>query len=213
MFIAIEGMDLAGKSTFTNRLKENLEGLGFKVLLTREPGGVDPNCSKIRDILVNNDLDQMTQMLLFQANRTLHNNNIIKPALHGEDNVIVISDRYYLATYVYQHDVVKLAKEISIKANHEEPDLTVVVWADEKTTRERMAKRSEEGGEINFMDEFFTKDYPKYQELYFKALAKLDGAGISMCTSEGESSYEHQLSYITQLISSRAKSIFDKKAA
>lgn len=39
MFITIEGMDGSGKTTAIAPIKECLESLGYKVLLTREPGG------------------------------------------------------------------------------------------------------------------------------------------------------------------------------
>lgn len=213
MFVAIEGMDLSGKSTFTNLLKTKLESFGFKVLTTREPGGTNPICSSIRDILVNNDLDQMTQMLLFQANRTLHNNTVIKPALESDENVIVLSDRYFLATYVYQHDHLKLALNISKAAKHLDPDLTILVWANQEEVVSRMRKRAEEGGEVNYLDTFFTKDYQKYQTLYFKALECLQGDSLDLRTDISEGEYTSKVDYIATLIKSRANALFESKSA
>ena len=40
-FISFEGIDSSGKTTQINILKKKLEDLNFKVLVLREPGGID----------------------------------------------------------------------------------------------------------------------------------------------------------------------------
>ena len=54
LFISFEGIDGAGKTTQINMLKAHLEGLGYTVTVTREPGGSEL-CNKIRNILLDKD--------------------------------------------------------------------------------------------------------------------------------------------------------------
>ena len=101
-FITFEGVEGCGKSTQAKLLAEYLKQKGYKVLLTREPGG--PKISeKIRDILLDADNKEMlpeTELLLYMASRSQHTGEWIIPALSKD--FIVISDRYYDSTIAYQ---------------------------------------------------------------------------------------------------------------
>ena len=55
IFITMEGPDGSGKSTQIELLKEYLEGAGYDVLITREPGGTRIS-EAIREIILNKDL-------------------------------------------------------------------------------------------------------------------------------------------------------------
>lgn len=102
IFIALEGPDGSGKSTIANKLKEYIEGLGLKCVLTREPGGT-PIGEKVRNIILDNDNVEMsdkTEALLYAASRAQHVNEKIKPLL--DQGYIVISDRYVFSSLAYQ---------------------------------------------------------------------------------------------------------------
>lgn len=99
-FITIEGGDGAGKSTFLPVIKNYLESLGQKVVLTREPGGT-PIGEKLRDMLLTYPMDVKTETLLMVAARAQHHADVINPAL--EDGVTwVLCDRHADSTYAYQ---------------------------------------------------------------------------------------------------------------
>lgn len=101
-FLSIEGPDGAGKTTQARLLKERLEKLGLKVILTREPGGT-PIGEAIREILLNPDFQEMTvpcEVLLYSAARAQLTAQCIHPSL--EKGYIVISDRYLDSSLVYQ---------------------------------------------------------------------------------------------------------------
>nr|CAA83746.1 ATP-bind. pyrimidine kinase [Mycoplasma capricolum subsp. capricolum ATCC 27343] len=88
MFITFEGMDGSGKTTALLKVKEELERLNYKVLITREPGG-EVIAEQIRQIILDNknkDMDAWTEALLFIASRNQHLQKVIKPAL--EKNII-----------------------------------------------------------------------------------------------------------------------------
>lgn len=102
MFISIEGMDGSGKTTALQRIKEYLEDLNYKVVMTREPGGLAIS-EKIRDLILNKNsvaMEAWTEALLFIAARKEHLEKVIKPYL--EKDYIVISDRFMDSTTAYQ---------------------------------------------------------------------------------------------------------------
>jgi len=102
LFLSMEGPDGAGKTTQARLLKERLEKLGLKVLLTREPGGT-PIGEEIRKILLNPDFREMTvacEVLLYSAARAQLISQCIYPSLMK--GYIVISDRYLDSNLVYQ---------------------------------------------------------------------------------------------------------------
>lgn len=99
LFIALEGGEGSGKTTLTKSLKEHYESLGYEVMLTREPGGTEMG-EKIREYVLNNELDSYTELLLLSAARRCNVLNNIVPAL--DDGKIIICDRYITSTMVYQ---------------------------------------------------------------------------------------------------------------
>lgn len=101
--IVFEGADNLGKTTQIEALYSYLTNeKKLKVMQTREPGGTHIG-SKIREILLNSKekIPPKTQLLLFEADRNLHYENILKPYL--EQGYIILCDRFYLSTLVYQH--------------------------------------------------------------------------------------------------------------
>jgi dTMP kinase len=99
MFISFEGIDGAGKSTHVAHLEETFVSLGRKVTRTREPGGT-PLAEKLRDLVLNESMDPMTEALLVFASRREHIQNVIRPAL--ENGSVVLCDRFTDATFAYQ---------------------------------------------------------------------------------------------------------------
>ena len=143
MFITIEAIDGAGKSTQARLLRQALTAAGHEVTLTREPGG-SPGAEEIRHLLVSGAPDrwsEQTEILLFTAARNDHLERTILPAL--ERGAVVISDRYVDSTRVYQgmrgehlRAVVDGLHGMIIK---KDPDLTLILDmdADEAWSRGR----------------------------------------------------------------------------
>lgn len=107
-FLSIEGGEGSGKTSVISYLKDYLEGLGYNVILTREPGGI-PTAEKIREIVLNHEFSKESEMLLFGVCRKEHLENRIKPEL-AKGNV-VICDRYFDSSLVYQGIVGNLGIE------------------------------------------------------------------------------------------------------
>jgi len=99
MFITFEGIEGCGKSTQAKLLFDHLRRENYPVVLTYEPGD-SPVGQKLREILLSDAMDPLTEALLFLADRREHIVNVIRPALR--ENRIVISDRFVYSTLAYQ---------------------------------------------------------------------------------------------------------------
>jgi len=98
-FISFEGIDGAGKSTHIESLAQAFKDLGRQVLTTREPGGTEL-AEKIRQLVLNDPMDAMTEALLVFAARRDHIQHCIEPAL--AKGQVVLCDRFTDATFAYQ---------------------------------------------------------------------------------------------------------------
>lgn len=101
-FITLEGPDGSGKTTVSKIVFEQLIAEGYKVLLTREPGGIDIS-EQIRGIILdtkNVTMDARTEALLYAAARRQHLVEKVQPAL--DEGYIVICDRFVDSSLVYQ---------------------------------------------------------------------------------------------------------------
>ncbi len=129
--ITFEGGDGCGKSTQITKFVDFLKDSGVEYLCTREPGGTEVG-EKIREILLHSkaDMSPETELLLFSASRNKLVEDVIKPAL--EEGKIVVLDRFYDSTYVYQGYAGKLKVEdikniTKFATNGLKPDLTIVL--------------------------------------------------------------------------------------
>ena len=101
MFICLEGIDGAGKTTQAQQLVSNLKDRGYSAEFVHDPG-TTPAGLAIRHILLGVDrlaISPATQLLLFSAARA-ELSEYIKRKL-AEDTIIVC-DRWFLSTLVYQ---------------------------------------------------------------------------------------------------------------
>ena len=102
LFVTLEGIEGAGKSTIARALQAELEGRGWPVLLTREPGGT-PVAEALRTVLLERAEERISpvaETLLMFAARAVHLENAIRPALAA--GRCVICDRFTDASFAYQ---------------------------------------------------------------------------------------------------------------
>ena len=145
-FISFEGGEGSGKTTQINKLAETLTAQGHKVITTREPGGTDEG-NKIRELIVQRDSGNWTPMaetLLVFADRIMHVERVIKPAL--EEGQIVISDRFSDSTVAYQGygrglPLDQIEQIDNMVINGLKPDLTFVLDIAPEKGLERSGKR------------------------------------------------------------------------
>jgi dTMP kinase len=98
-FITFEGIDGAGKSSHLETLAAWLRGQGHEVLVTREPGGT-PLAERLREMVLHDSMDPLTEALLVFAARRDHLVQRIEPALAS--GVTVLCDRFTDASFAYQ---------------------------------------------------------------------------------------------------------------
>ncbi len=135
IFISFEGIEGSGKSTQASLLSKYLSEKGYETVLTAEPGGTSIG-EKIREILLsidNKNMTSMTELLLYNAARAQHINELIIPAL--QKGAFVITDRFTDSTYAYQGygrgiSLDLLDKIDSIATNNLRPDITILLDLD-----------------------------------------------------------------------------------
>lgn len=149
-YVAIEGVDGAGKSTVAREVAERLRSLGEKVRLVREPGGT-PMGERIRSLLLHDeDMAPWTEALLFAAQRAQLASEVIAPAL--EEGEWVVSDRSYYSSLAYQGAGRGLGVA-TVRAVNEAglggvvPDVVVVLWIDPEEALARQDVIDRIGGE------------------------------------------------------------------
>jgi dTMP kinase len=176
-FITFEGSEGCGKSTQVKRLAARLEQAGIRTLVTREPGGTAIG-EKIRDLLQfapeSFAMTPETEVLLFEASRAQLVRETIQPAL--EQGTIVISDRFFDSTTVYQGVARKLSPDIVAMLNafaigDARPDLTFILDIDVETARARLLRRVRPVQVKDRMEEEPVEFYDRVCEGY-RALAK-----------------------------------------
>lgn len=101
--MTFEGIEGSGKSTQTARLARSLRRAGYRVTLTREPGGTKI-AESLRNLLLaptaRERLLPETEALVILAARSQHVAQVIRPAL--EAGHVVLCDRFVDSTLAYQ---------------------------------------------------------------------------------------------------------------
>ncbi len=141
-FITFEGVDGAGKSTHVEWFANELRSDGHAVLVTREPGG-SPLAEKLREIVLHEPMDAVTETLLVFAARDDHLKKLILPALKA--GTWVVCDRFTDATLAYQgggKGVERGLIDALKKVVHPDlvPDCTLVFDCAYEVSRDRMMK-------------------------------------------------------------------------
>lgn len=151
MFVTLEGIEGAGKTTILPHLVASLEAHGATCTVTREPGGTEFG-RQVRAILLDPDhhgLDPHAELLLYVADRVQHVKEVIRPALaRGE---VVLCDRYMDATTVYQGMARQLGPDLIAKLHglvlgELKPDLTLLFDLPAKVGLARAWRDFDRGG-------------------------------------------------------------------
>jgi dTMP kinase len=117
VFVTFEGGEGVGKSTQILLLALRLEAAGIEVLRLREPGGTHIG-EAIRSILLdpaNSELDNTSELLLYEATRAQLVSEVIEPALAR--GATVLCDRFTDSTLAYQGAARGLGFELVERAN------------------------------------------------------------------------------------------------
>jgi len=99
MLISFEGTEGCGKSTLIRHLLKKFDENKIAAISTREPGG-SPVAEKIREIILNDEMDSLTELFLYESARAEHFEKVIAPALKAKK--IILCDRFIDSTIAYQ---------------------------------------------------------------------------------------------------------------
>ena len=159
-FITFEGIDGAGKSSHIDALAGWLRGRGLQVLVTREPGGT-PLAETLRELVLHQPMDSLTEALLVFAARRDHLQNVIEPALAAGQ--AVLCDRFTDASFAYQgggrgFDFDTLSSLERWVQSGRQPDLTV--WFEVPA-----AVAAERRGAARQPDRFETQDLAFFERV------------------------------------------------
>jgi dTMP kinase len=143
LFLTVEGVEGAGKTTQVGSIARRLRAAGRDVLVVREPGGT-PLAEEARRLVLDPALElgcaaELFLMLVARADLVHH---IVRPAL--EAGTMVIADRFDLSTRAYQIGGRGLPESEVVAANNLAtgglaPDLVVVLDVPPEVGRARQA--------------------------------------------------------------------------
>ena len=141
-FISFEGIEGTGKSTQAKLLYTYLREKGADVILTEEPGGTQISV-KIREVLLSvehKEMSPLTELLLYNASRAQHIQEVIMPAL--DRGAMVITDRFTDSTLAYQGygrglDLQLIDSIDLIATGRLKPDITLLLDLDVQTGLKR----------------------------------------------------------------------------
>ena len=164
--ITFEGIDGAGKTTQVAMLQHYFEENRQKVILAREPGGTYV-AEQIRNILLdpkNKSLDDLSELLLYEAARAQVYKEVVLPAL--ENGVMVIMDRSVDSAVVYQGIARGLGRELVEQLNNiatrgRKPDVTFLLDIPRTVSQKR-----KEAGDLDRLEQEAARFHHKVRRGY-----------------------------------------------
>ena len=191
--LTLEGPEGSGKSTHSKLLASYLTQKGIRTYCTREPGSTALG-EKMRQLLLSpmhKNMSIRTELLLYEAARAQHVDEIIIPAL-GK-NIAVICDRFYDATFAYQGygrkidlNIVKYINDFAV--NKVKPDLTILLDIDVNVGLKKSSHLSKDsflGGESDRIEQEDIEFHKRVREGYLN-LAKREPERIKVVMVKDE---------------------------
>ncbi|GAA8659043.1 dTMP kinase [Helicobacter pylori] len=133
MYVVLEGVDGAGKSTQVELLKNRFEN----ALFTKEPGGTRMGES-LRHIALNENISELARAFLFLSDRAEHTESVIKPAL--KEKKLIISDRSLISGMAYSEFS---SLELNLLATQSIlPEKIVLLVIDKEGLKQRLSLKS-----------------------------------------------------------------------
>ena len=138
MYVVIEGIDTAGKSTQLEILKQKYP----EAIFTKEPGGTQIGL-KIREMVLNGEAkSKVAEMFLFLADRAEHSYEIVKQ----NPDEIIISDRGFLSGIAYAKTApIEIAISLNIMAlNGAMPDKIIILELSKEELEFRLSQKEQD---------------------------------------------------------------------
>ena len=184
LFISIEGPDGSGKSTQIENIKKFFEDKNIEIVFTREPGGT-PIGERIREIILDNafnEMDSMTEAMLYAASRAQHVAEVIRPAI--EAGKVVVCDRFVDSSLAYQGYGRNLGDAVSVINSYAVgdcmPDLTFLMKLDPNVGKHRIEENRDnqdrlEHEKLTFHNRVY-KGYLELEKMYPERIIGIDAS-------------------------------------
>lgn len=151
-FIVFEGLDGSGKSSLMAALEKELVQKSIHFIKTREPGGT-PLGDEIRNMILRKEgpaPTARTELLLYEASRSQHVDQVIKPAL--DKGTWVLCDRFTASSIAFQSGGREISESQVESLNAfatagVQPALTILLDLSVEESRRRRQGRGQNNGE------------------------------------------------------------------
>ena len=199
-FLAIEGVDGAGKSTQLPRVADWLRRNGVETLVTREPGGT-PLGESLRALLLDlrfTGMSSSAELLVMFAARAEHLEKRIVPALAS--GVWVLCERFTDATFAYQGggrdvDPARIAALEDAVQGDFRPDLVIVLDLPVEIGLRRIARR----GAADRFEHENVEFFRRAREVYLDRARKHPGRYVVVDAGVDENAVtEHMIRAISE---------------
>lgn len=181
MYIVMEGIDFAGKSTLGKQIAETI-----KARFTMEPFTETKEGKELKAKLVSNTMTKDQEIQGYAVARLAGFKAVVGPYVSHARTVI--SDRNVLSSMVYQSDNNVLPEEVldinrrllELNGFNILPDLVLFCDIDHETFIERFNKAEKEGRAVDAKDRMFLdkRIFEEYREKYFASLRILEKRGV-----------------------------------
>ena len=150
-FLVFEGLDGSGKSSLMNQLQNYLTDKNISFVKTREPGGTRIG-DQLRELILAKADDAptaRTELLLYEASRSQHVDQIIRPAL--ERKQWVLCDRFTASSVAFQSGGRQILDEQvhwlnDFATDSLKPDLNILLDLTVEESQKRRLRRSVQAG-------------------------------------------------------------------
>jgi len=145
MYIAIEGIDTAGKSTQIKLLKNEINAIFIK-----EPGFTEVG-KKIRELIFKEDISKKTELFLFLADRAETVEKIIKPNI----NKLIISDRSVISGIAYAMEWFDFDLLVNLNRFATDsifPQLVIILKLEKEELKKRLSQKEHDNIEKRGID-------------------------------------------------------------
>jgi dTMP kinase len=199
-FITFEGIDGSGKSTQLKLLNSFLRARSCDAVVTREPGGTTLGL-RLREALLDalEEVDPLTELLVFAADRAQHVRRKLIPAL--ESGAVVISDRYADATVAYQgagrgFPPELISQIVQLATGGLKPDLTLlfdvsIAESTNRTTRRSSGKNAASKGARDRLDIEAAEFHARVRDAYL-AIAAAEPQRVNVIDTSGPVERTHE---------------------
>lgn len=179
LFIAVEGIDGAGKTSVATLLAQYCGERGIACVISKEPTSLKWG-RELRRSAQEGRLTLEQELELFRKDREMHVAGTIRPAL--EQRHVVIVDRYYWSTAAYQG--ARGAHPSTIIADHESfaprPDVFLLLDVPVDQGLERIRRRGDEPNDFEKMDAL-----EKARGIFLDLAARNPGHSLTVDASAG----------------------------